>query len=81
MSTTEPTRTAFDGPMNSPSEPKISAEIGMMPMNAMTNSAMTRPRSCGGAEAWIDVFVSELVVMSAAPANAETAAIDSHSCA
>ena len=44
MSAMEPTSTALDGPMNWPSEPNARPEIGMIPMNDMTNRPITLPR-------------------------------------
>src|SRR5664280_2322264 len=66
---------AFVGPITWPSGPKIAALIGMSPMNDMMNTAITRPRRWFGTADWIDVFTSEFVVSSAAPASAEIAIV------
>ena len=55
--------------------PERMLEIGIMPMNASTNSAMTRPRRWPGTAIWIDVLVSELEASSAAPASVESARV------
>ena len=53
----------MSGPIAWPSGPNANAESGMTPMNAIMNSAITRPAQIARNGRLIDVITSELVEM------------------